>query len=451
MRQRPIFRVFLAAFFASAVFAQQPTQQWVILHQFGPGSQSVTAPSATLVEASPGAFIGCYLEGLFGVTSGGAFDVLSSFSSDRFAGATPGALTPASNGYLYGVAFSGENASEVYRINNAGQKTAINNSLFAASPLVEGADGNLWGTQGSDSTGYSVFKMSLAGALTTVARGMTGQTLGPLLQASDGNFYGATYAETAADSGQIYRVSPSGQFAALYTFPVGEGSVGGLIQASNGLVYGTWLSTASECPNPGGGVFSISLSGSYQSVLEFAGCYPSGIPVGPDAGLLEASDGRLYGSTVELGTYGDGSVFSMNLNGSSFEKVAEFNSADGANPATFGAAVVQGSDGSLYGTTTSGGSGEGGTVFQFNLGLTPPLPGIRLAQPSSGTVGATVLLAGNYLLNLTGVSFNGTPAAFTPINVNYAEAVVPTGATTGPITVTTMNGSVTTKSSFTVK
>ena len=109
--------------------------------------------------------------------------------------------------------------------------------------------------------------------------------------------------------------------------------------------------------------------------------------------------------------------------------------------------MTQGSDGSLYGTTTGGGSGQGSTVFQLNLGLAPPLPQLRLAQPSSGAVGTTIRLAGNHLLNLTGVSFNGTPATFTPINVNYAEAVVPAGAASGPITVTTMNGSVTTKSS----
>jgi uncharacterized repeat protein (TIGR03803 family) len=154
---------------------------------------------------------------------------------------------------------------------------------------------------------------------------------------------------------------------------------------------------------------------------------------------------------VELGTYDDGSVFSLNLDGSSFQKIAEFNFSDGADPASWGPALTQGSDGSLYGTTVGGGSQGGGTVFQLNLGLTPPLPSVRLLQPSSGAPGATVRLAGNHLLGLTAVSFNGTPAAFTAINVNYADAVVPPGATTGPITVTTMNGSAATTTSFTVQ
>jgi uncharacterized repeat protein (TIGR03803 family) len=436
----------LLAFLPSSLAAQG----WVLLHDFSISSQ-VSDPNSTLVEVSQGVFIGSYLEGLFMVTSDDSFEVLDSFSSSAFAGANGGALTPASNGYFYGVASSGEGASQAYRITTSGQKTVINSSLVAAGPLIEGADGELWGTQGSDSSGYSVFKLSLGGSLSTVARGMNGPTDGPLVQASDGNFYGSTYAETSTDAGQVYRVTPSGEFTVLYTFPPGEGSYGGLTQASNGLLYGTWVERVAECPNPGGGVFALSLAGSYQSVLQFAGCYPGGSPLGPEAGLLEASNGLLYGSTLALGTYGFGSIFAVSPQGTSFQKIAEFDFSNGADPATEGPALTQGSDGSLYGTTAGGGAGQGGTVFQLNLGLTPPLPRIRLAQPSSGAVGTTIRLTGNYLLNLTGVSFNGTPATFTPINVNYAETVVPAGATTGPITVTTMNGSITTKSSFTVK
>ncbi len=435
---------------AALSFAAAPpgsAQDWIILHDFDLGSQ-IASPETTLVEVSAGAFVGSSGTGLFQITPSGAFTVLDNFSESTYDIAGYGPLTPASNGYLYGVASSPYNASVVYRITPSGQKAAINDSLTGVSPLIEGFDGDLWGTRGPDSNGYSVFKMSFGGTLTTVAEGINGPTAGPLLQASDGNFYGATDALTSTASGQIYRVTPDGQLTVLYTFPPGEGSFGGLVEATNGLIYGTSVYPSQVCPTPAGGVFSISLSGSFKTILTIPACYPPG---GPFAGLLEASNGMLYASTSIAGIYNNGSVFAINLEGGSFQNVADFNYTDGSSPGTEGPALTQGSDGSLYGTTTSGGSGGGGTVFQFNLGLTPPLPRIRLAQPSSGTVGATVLLTGNYLLNMTGVSFNGTPATFTPINVNYAEAVVPAGATTGPITVTTMNGSVTTKTSFTVK
>jgi uncharacterized repeat protein (TIGR03803 family) len=434
----------LATVFAGHAAA---TQQWVILHDFS--ADQVTQPQATLVEITPGVFLGSYVSGLFQVTPSGAFGVFDSFFHSAFGAANPGAVTPSSNGYFYGVASTGENASSVYRITSSGQRTIINDSLTAASPLAEGFDGNLWGTQGSASSGYSIFKMSLSGSLTTVASGLNGPTEGPLVQASDGNFYGATDVLASTDSGQIYRVTPGGQLTVLYTFPPGEGSYGGLIEATNGLLYGTSVYPYQVCPAPAGSVFSISLSGSFKTILAIPACYPPG--GGPFAGLLEASNGLLYGSTALAGTYNAGNIFAISLEGGSFQNVAAFDVSDGAAPGTQGPALTQGSDGSLYGTTTSGGSGGGGTVFQFNLGLTPPLPRIRLAQPSSGAVGTTIRLTGNYLLNLTGVSFNGTPATFTPINVNYAEAVVPSGATSGPITVTTMNGSITTKSNFTVK
>ncbi len=440
----------LSVFLLVLCSGRLPAQQWVILHDFNADSELLD-PASTLVEVTPGVFVGSYLEGIFKIDSSGAFNVLASFSDSNYSNAGPGALAPASNGYFYGVATTAYENADIFSITASGRKSLVNSGMNYVGPLMEGSDGNLWGTQGSVSTGFSVFKMSLAGAVTTVTEAVGGITLGPLLQASDGNFYGATYPSSPTAAGIVYRVTPGGQYTVLYTFPAGNGSQGGLMQATNGGLYGTWVDSSSLCPNPGGGVFAISLSGTYHSILQFPGCYPTGAPLGPGAGLLEASNGLLYGSMQVLGTYNYGSIFSLSLDGSSFQKIAEFNFSDGADPASWGPALTQGSDGSLYGTTVGGGSQGGGTVFQLNLGLTPPLPSVRLLQPSSGAPGATVRLTGNYLLGLTAVTFNGTPAAFTAINVNYADAVVPPGATTGPITVTTMNGSAATTTSFTVQ
>jgi hypothetical protein len=63
-----------------------------------------------------------------------------------------------------------------------------------------------------------------------------------------------------------------------------------------------------------------------------------------------------------------------------------------------------------------------------------------------------VVVWGENLLGATGVSFNGTPATtFRNISREYVIALVPTGATTGPVTVTTPNGSATTSGSFTIE
>lgn len=70
----------------------------------------------------------------------------------------------------------------------------------------------------------------------------------------------------------------------------------------------------------------------------------------------------LYGTTPSGGKGGNGTLFKLNLDGSSFSNLHGFNWSDGANP---GAGVVC-SDGVLYGTTQSGGDAGNGTVFRVN-------------------------------------------------------------------------------------
>jgi len=84
--------------------------------------------------------------------------------------------------------------------------------------------------------------------------------------------------------------------------------------------------------------------------------------------------------------------------------------------------------------------------------LPKPRPSVAQLVPSSGTAGQQILLWGSHLLGATSVTFNGVPAA--AFQVNSTEAVmatVPAGAATGPVTVVTANGSVTTKQNFTIQ
>jgi hypothetical protein len=67
-------------------------------------------------------------------------------------------------------------------------------------------------------------------------------------------------------------------------------------------------------------------------------------------------------------------------------------------------------------------------------------------------VGKVVALWGNYLLSATSVTFNGTPAAKVAVtSIQSVHATVPAGATSGPVTVTTANGTFTTTANFTVQ
>lgn len=100
------------------------------------------------------------------------------------------------------------------------------------------------------------------------------------------------------------------------------------------------------------------------------------------------------------------------------------------------AALVQDTNGSLYGTARLGGAHGAGTVFGLSVGLGPFVQ----AQPIFGSVGTGVRILGTKLTAASGVTFNGTSAAFKVVSPTFITAVVPPGATTGPIQVTTPAG-----------
>src|SRR5207249_3194786 len=126
-----------------------------------------------------------------------------------------------------------------------------------------------------------------------------------LVQASDGNFYGTTYNGGSHGAGSIFRISSAGVFTNLYSFGsiAGDGAnpYAGLVQASNGLLYGTTVNGGalggSFGSTPLGTIFAVNSVGGYGFVDFFGtnGAQPYG-------GLIQASDGNLYGTTSAGGT-----------------------------------------------------------------------------------------------------------------------------------------------------
>jgi uncharacterized repeat protein (TIGR03803 family) len=124
---------------------------------------------------------------------------------------------------------------------------------YVPSALVQGADGNLYGTtskggpdfrDGSGGDG-TVFKLTTNGLFTTLA--MFNRTNGndprSLILARDRNFYGVTaYGGIDGRSGTIFKMTPDGELTSLFSFNGTNGAIplaGSLVQAADGTFYGT--------------------------------------------------------------------------------------------------------------------------------------------------------------------------------------------------------------------
>lgn len=188
---------------------------------------------------------------------------------------------------------------------------------------------------------------------------------GGLLLGSDGKVFGTAFDGGANGVGTLYSLSPNGTgFTSLRDFAVATGSrpAAGLIEGSNGLLYG--ITSAGGTPaNTSGVIYSVNKNGTGYTVLrEFAATGFEGAD--GQGALVQGSDGKLYGITSQGGPAGGGVIFRVNADGTSFVslRVLANEGADGSDSIS---RLIFGTDGRLYGTTRLGGSNSGGTIFRI--------------------------------------------------------------------------------------
>jgi len=369
-------------------------QSLTTLHEFN-GADGSTPPGLT--QGSDGNFYGVtYYGGTSTNCEGGCGTVFR--------------ITPAG---MFTTLYNFDSGNPLDLVNNPGAFTTGDNAF--PQWLIQGSDGFFYGTAslgGTNGLG-TVFRLNpdASSGMTNLWQfGAPGDGIFPyrLVQGSDGNFYGTTqYGGTGSNCyflsfsgcGTVFQITPSGAYTTLHDFGVtnNDGSLPrGVIQGPGGVFYGTadlggtsknclGICNGTNCFTGCGTVFSITTAGGFSMLHEFSSTDGSN----PWADPVLGSDGNLYGAaqvggmTSESGSFCCGSVYRISSQGA-FSTLYPFCSlpdcADGDNPVW----LIQGSDGNFYGTTESGGTHHGGTVFQ----LTPSGSLTTLYSFTGGSDGA---------------------------------------------------------------
>jgi uncharacterized repeat protein (TIGR03803 family) len=409
------------------------------------------------------------------------------------------------DGNFYGMANAGgiNNDGTIFKVTPTGKLTVVYNLGTQSTDgvdgwgVIQGSDGNFYGT-----TGYggvyqqgTIFKMTPSGVFTTLYAfcgeggdcDTTGRNpYGGLVEGSDGNFYGTTLlgggGYYAGLDGTVFKITPGGTFSTLYSFCSvggnacldGETPQGNLILATDGNLYGTTEGGPYTGYGYGGTVFQITPGGALTTLYSFCLTGPACTDGNNPLQLVQDTNGMLYGTTGGGGggASNDGSVFSLSIGQGPFVRTQTTSGLEGAQVGIMGqnfsaasvvkfggvAATTITETGTTYisATVPAGALTGSVTVTTGATTLTSSqkfsvLPSVVGFTPPSGPVGTPVTITGTGLTQTTAVTFNGVAAInFTVNNDAQVTADVPIGAKTGTIAITTQGGSASSKAKFKV-
>jgi uncharacterized repeat protein (TIGR03803 family) len=429
-------------------------QTYTDMHDFNNSDGCCANYPSLLAQGEDGDIYGATTSGgngagnIFKITPTGTYN--SFFNFDGTHGRGPqGGLSLGFDGNFYGTTYQGgtNGAGTVFKITPSGTQTVLydfmntTDGAYPKVPPVQAPDGNLYGTTGNG-TVATLYKITPSGTFSVVVN-LPAQSYSPLVVGTDGNLYGMTLLGGTFNRGTAFQFAPAKKkLKIIHNFGTGtDGSspYGPLMMGVDGKLYGT---TATGGTSSGGIVFQMSTAGKTVTLVNFDNVHPAN-GAGPFAGVVQGSDGFLYGVTSVGGANGLGTLFKVSTKGTGFTVLHDFATATGDSPLS---TPLLHTNGKIYGLAFHGGSHTAyGTVYSFDAGLQPFASQFVFY---SGKVGDSVGILGQGFSNATGVKFGAGPGTFVASTDAFMIATVAAGATTGPITVQEPGGNLTTPQKF---
>jgi uncharacterized repeat protein (TIGR03803 family) len=384
-RKNRILRLVEISILAVALLAA--TLRGATLEPLASLNQSLTAfpqvrlSNGTFYGTDFGGFNGASDHGsVFKLAPDGSLTALYEFQASTPDEANPILLIGAADGNLYGATAPravGDLNGMIFKVTPSGVFTPLyhfqDGKGTHAITLIQGTDGNFYGTAAGDSSGGFFnhpasmhnpgifFRLTPAGALTvlyTFTGGADGSFPNALTQGADGNFYGSTFCgpetppNTFSGFGTIFKITPAGAVTTLYSFTGGNdgGNPGKIIQGVDGNLYGVADYPAIRS------LFKVTPAGVRSTVYSFTSVNGTG-----PSRLTANTDGNIYGTTQTGGIPNVGTLFKIDPAGQVNTYIFD-GAAIGGSPSQ----VFEAENHNVYGATTTGGASNHGAIFRLN-------------------------------------------------------------------------------------
>jgi uncharacterized repeat protein (TIGR03803 family) len=398
------------------VFKVDPAGNETVLYSFTGGADG-DSPTAGVIRDSTGNLYGTTQWGgiregsckdpggcgvVFKLDPGGNETVLYRFTGGADGGYPRGGVILDSAGNLYGTTSAGginyPGPGVVFKLDTTGHYTVLYSFTGGADggdpggSLARDSAGNLYGATGLYGSNEVVYKLDPAGNYTALYTFTGGANPNGVILDPAGNLYGTTSGGGTVGAGVAYKLDTTGLYTVLYNF-TGEAdgsSPSSLIRDSAGNLYGT-TSGGGSAPSPSGYgvVFKLDPTNGYHYKLLFT--FTDGDGANPSGGVIRDLTGNLYGTTVNGGARGLGTVYKLDAKGEETLLYSFPDPTDGSDPA---APLILDPVGNLYGTTDGDGAGDAGIVYKLDpagqetvlYGFTDGSPTGSLALDSAGNL-----------------------------------------------------------------